>query len=418
MSALVVDQKDDLLLSLMVQKVEYNKTITYIKAYEEFGARKVAIPLAFSIEKNIPTLQPKFSLRRTLWPFEGDFNSAEQKCAFDDVLARLDARKTCILSVHVGFGKTFIALKLAAFIGLKTLIIIPTSKKVLQPQWCEEAARFIPSARVQLLQTRTEIDTSCDVFVIGSHTVSKIAGKLRFIPFIIVDELHLVLSSEGYKNLLHVQPKYLLGLSATPYRLDGSNKLIELFFGTYQVSKQLKRTYQVSVIMTPYNFKLEKTTEGTVNWGAVLNQQAEHADRNKLIADIICANRDLKFLVLCKRVKQIRELAQKCREGGISVQAVFEDIPPARDARTLIGSVQKLGVGFSDSSFGALILAADVQDYFIQYFGRVLRSPDACPTVYDVVDDCGLMKKHFKTRKEVYDKTGGRLGYTHVKEKK
>jgi superfamily II DNA or RNA helicase len=201
----------------------------------------------------------------------------------------------------------------------------------------------------------------------------------------------------------------MLGLSATPYRLDGSNKLIELFFGANQVFKKLSRDYTVNVIYTPFQFKMEKTERGTINWGAILNQQAVCEERNDLIADIICTNKSIKFLVLCKRVDQIKELSQKCRERGIAVQAVYQDIAPQKDSRTLIGSIQKLGTGFSDNTFRGLIIAADVQDYFIQYFGRVLRAPDTCPAIYDLIDDNQIMRQHFAERRAIYESSGGTL---------
>lgn len=398
---------NSLLLSLMIKRKEYNGTIAYITTYTKFKGNVYSIPMAFGVK--IGARPKTIPFDRKAYGLEGTFISDDQKTAFDDTLARLASHRTSILGVHVGFGKTFLAIALIAHIGVKTLIIVPTSKKVLQNQWRSEVEKFIPGARVQLLQATTKIDSSCDVFIIGSHTVSRLARDLQFIPFVIVDELHLVLSSKGYENLLCIFPQYMLGLSATPYRLDGFNELVELFFGAFQVEKKLKRDYQVNVIFTPFKFKIEKTENGKLNWGSILNQQAIHEERNQLIADLICKNSNLKFLVLCKRVDQIKELSQKCREGGVGVQAVYGDIAPVKDRRTLVGSIQKLGVGFSDSSFNALIIASDVQDYFIQYFGRVLRRPDACPLIYDLVDDLGCIRKHYKAREEIYKTSGGKL---------
>ncbi len=399
-----------LLLEHMIRKRDYAGNLTYVSAYKEQDSQRVSFPLCSALKHGFTPKLHKTAQRKA-WDFKGTFRSPEQSAAFDAALKYLNDSHACILSLHVGFGKTFLALKLAAHIGLKTLIVVPTSKKVLQCQWHDEILRFMPDARVELLSSKSVLGDDCasDIFIASAHCVSKIWKKLTFIPFVIVDELHLVLSPKGFHCLLHLFPFFLLGLSATPYRLDGSNELVELFFGKAQVEKKLKRDYLVWVIQTAFKFKIHKTEKGKLNWGAILSEQANHEQRNRRIAQIVCENRGTKFLILCKCVDQIKILAQNCREGGVAVQAVYEDISPVKDERTLIGTVKKLGTGFSDSSFKGLIIAADVQDYFIQYFGRVLRDPADCPVIYDIVDDNHVMRKHFKARREIYVESGGKL---------
>lgn len=408
MSVKIKSAPNSLILSHMVRTENYTKEISYIRAYQELKSDLISFPVNSAITHGYFPSLPK-GAQRTTWDFRGDFRAPEQSKAFSEALDYLNKKHVCILSLHVGFGKTFLALKLAAHIGLKTLIIVPTSKKILQTQWKEEIERFIPKANIQLLSSKTKVDRSADIFIAGSHCILNIWPQLTFIPFCIVDELHLVLSKKGFACLLHIFPYFLLGLSATPFRLDGSNDLVELFFGSSQVERTLKRNYTVKTIFTPFTFKMQKTESGQLNWGAVLGDQANHEERNEMIARIICAYKNIKFLVLCKRVDQIKELSEKCRQGGVAVQAVYEDISPQKDEKTLVGSIQKLGTGFSDCSFKGLIIAADVQDYFIQYFGRVLRDPQDCPLVFDIVDNNAVMMKHFKEREKVYVNSGGKL---------
>lgn len=396
-----------LVLAFMIKRVDFTGANVYTRVYEQLSEHTYSFPFAAALKRGFRP--PILRATREAWLFQGDFNSVAQKAAFDDMLTHLAQQRVCILSLRVGGGKTFVAIRSAAHIGLKTLIITPTSKKELQPQWGAEITRFIPAARVQFLQPKTTIDTTADIFIASSHTVYKIGAKLSFIPFVIVDELHLVLSAQGYKCLLHIQPHYLLGVSATPYRLDGTNEMIELFFGTNQVTCELQADYEVNVIFTPFEYTLEKSKNGRINWKAVLSQQADNDARNNLIADIIVSNQRVKFLVLCKRVSQIKTLTDKCHARGLEVQAVWGDLSPVRDDRSLIGSIQKLGVGFSDSTFSALIIAADAKNYYIQYLGRVLRRPDARPVIYDIVDNCFILFNHYREREQVYIDSGARI---------
>jgi ribosomal 50S subunit-associated protein YjgA (DUF615 family) len=55
----------------------------------------------------------------------------------------------------------------------------------------------------------------------------------------------------------------------------------------------------------------------------------------------------------------------------------------------------------------ALIIASDVEEYFIQYLARVMRTEEVKPIVFDLVDPHHSLKKHFSARKKVYLKAGG-----------
>lgn len=407
---MVKNLPDNILLSLIIKKSSHNGKISYLRAFTEDSINKYKIPFAFALD-NDWTRQEKLMCARPSTSTVADppFRSDDQRDVYNEMVDTVVLTRSCILSVHVGFGKTFLAIRLIAQLKLKTLIVIPTSKKILQEQWKSELATFYPNLKVQLVSASSQLDASANVYIIGTLTIQKIWRAFKnVVHFVVVDELHLALSESGYQNLLYLFPSYLLGLSATPYRVDGSDSLVELFFGRAQVSRKLYRKYNVRVITTPYKFPIKKTENGKVNWSALLTSQAECKERNELLAEIITKS-DSKFLILCKRVSQIKEVRQLCADRGVDIQAVYGDLMPTRDHRSLIGHVSKLGVGFSDSSFNALLLGGDVQEYFIQYFGRVLRDESTCPTVYDLVDDCPILKKHYTVREKIYTETGGQI---------
>ena len=51
------------------------------------------------------------------------------------------------------------------------------------------------------------------------------------VGLVIVDEIHTICTNSFSKSLLHLFPRYLIGLSATPFRTDGMDKILELFCG-------------------------------------------------------------------------------------------------------------------------------------------------------------------------------------------
>ena len=54
-----------------------------------------------------------------------------------------------------------------------------------------------------------------------------------------------------------------------------------------------------------------------------------------------------------------------------------------------------------------MILASDIQAYFIQYLGRCMRTEKGEPLIFDIVDKNPILEKHFKVRKAVYLEHGG-----------
>ena len=81
--------------------------------------------------------------------------------------------------------------------------------------------------------------------------------------------------------------------------------------------------------------------------------------------------------------------------------------PSKEPKRVLIGTIQKVGTGFDAPYLNALIVASDLEAYFIQYLGRVFRKRDNVPVVYDLIDNDYILKKHWTTREETYIKHGG-----------
>ena len=79
------------------------------------------------------------------------------------------------------------------------------------------------------------------------------------------------------------------------------------------------------------------------------------------------------------------------------------------EARILIGTNSKVGTGFDHKKLDALLLAADVEEYFIQYLGRIFRTKEGVPIVVDLVDDNNILLKHWLTRRGIYLEHGGRV---------
>ncbi len=384
-------------------------TVTTIHPYL-CGKTNSRIPFAAAFNQgySIPT-----NYASAQYKFKGSLRASQIQII--DAAFKLLASKHCVLlSTHVGFGKTILAIYILSQLNYKTFIVC--NRKILLEQWKESLEQFLIKPRVCILSAGQKLDyTLYDIFIINSVNIPKINDRLDRIGVLIVDEVHLILSQKSCQSLLYFTPRYFIGLSATPYRTDGSNKLFELFFGNTVIFKPLLRAHTLYKVLTSFSPTIIKNNNNKIDWGKLLKEQGEDPARNELIVKIISKFAHLKFIVLCKRIAQIELLEDLLVRAQISVYAIYGTTcvdrtrltePDKGGSRVILGTFQKLGVGFDDKTANALLLAADVEEYYIQYFGRVFRNPDIEPVIFDLVDSCRILNKHHEARSRVSREAG------------
>ena len=337
----------------------------------------------------------------------------QQKQVRSEVISDLNSKGSSILSANVGFGKTILGINIASKIKLKTLVVV--NRVILLDQWKQSVETFT-NAKCCILKPNVFKKPGLldhDIYIINITNIPKIPKELKF-GFVIADELHLLISECGIKHLLTLNPKYLLGLSATPYRTDHLNKCIDSFFGTNQICVKLSKNHQVYKITTKFIPDYTLNVMGKIDWNSVLNSQAESDDRNKMITelvfDILKQEPHRNILILVKRISHGNLLKILLEEKQLPVDTLLGNTKyKETDNNILIGTTSKVGTGFDAPKLDTLILACDVQAYFIQQLGRIFRRANNEPKVFDLVDDFGVLKTHYYSRRKVYLETGGTI---------
>lgn len=348
--------------------------------------------------------------------FEGILRS-EQEDVKKEALIYLSKTGSIIISLGTGGGKTITAINLACDIKLKTLVIV--NKIVLINQWEESIKKFTPSAKILKITNNKiiKLDNDYDFYIINAMNIEKKPrGFFNDIGLVIADEVHNIMAELLSKSLYHIYPRYLIGLSATPYRTDGLQPLLDFFFGENKIIRLLMREHTVYKVNTGFVPEFELTDNGKVNWGTLINSQANDKDRNELIINIAKQFNTRNILIMSKRIEQSEYIYSRLVEEGESVTNLIgkkQDFD--KEARILVATVTKTGTGFDHPKMDCLILASDLENYFIQILGRVLRRPDVKPIVFDLVDKNPILDKHYRTRKKVYEDIGGTIiNYKHI----
>lgn len=385
-------------------QVGQKNMIRYVYPFTIQG-NNIVLPFAYGVRGIKLKRPPRDNYPPINVTFEG-VPRPEQEEVLAEAKQYLNKSGSVIVSGFPGFGKTMCAINLCCFMRFRTLFIV--NKIVLMQQWKESIIKFCPNAVVQILKPNSK-KQDADFYIINAQNVEKM-GKHYFsdIGALVIDEAHMIMAETLSRCMQYIFPRYLIGLTATPYRPDGLDILLTLYFGQNKIIRELHRRHTAYRVSTGFKPTVKYMENGRVNWGIVLDSQANDLERNELIVKLLKHFPDRNFLVLVKRISQGEHLVCRLEEEGEDVTSLLGTAQEFEvNARILIGTSGKIGVGFDHARLDALLLAADVEEYFIQYLGRVFRTKEVEPIILDLVDKNPILEKHFRTRRDIYVRHGG-----------
>ncbi len=235
-----------------------------------------------------------------------------------------------------------------------------------------------------------------------------------YYDMIIVDEFHHAAASSYQRLLSHFQPKILLGLTATPERMDGED-ILKYFDGHIAaeirlpdaIERRLLCPFHYFGVSDPISLKDIKWTKGHYD-----TRELEHVytaegtlakQRARLIAEALdrytADIRDVKALGFCVSKKHAHYMADYFNAIGIPAMALDADSPNAeRDAakqRLESGTIKIIfvvdlfneGVDIPSVNTVLFLRPTNSMTVFLQQLGRGLRLSKGkdCLTVLDLV---------------------------------
>ncbi len=358
----------------------------------------------------------------------------EQKLAVKD----FDDFNDGFLEASTGAGKTVMALNLIAKRNVPTLIIVHTIELI--EQWKERINTFlkIPIKDIgQLGGTKKELK---EITITTIQTLYKMSDSIaNMFGHVVVDEAHKVPSRTFQEALNPFYSKYLLGLTATPYRADKLEKLMFASLGPIihtidtNLLKKNKSVLNPQIIIKETNFQLHSISTKINNKGkevfeypkqndytTIMNQISEDTNRNIMICqDIEQFMGKGMSIVICDRKKQCYILFTILYEAGIYSEVLEGSLNKKKrekitkklnnnEVPVLIATGKLIGEGYDCKHLTNIFLASPIKykGKLIQYIGRVLRpEKNKTPHVIDYVDyNISLLEKHALIRQNVYKK--------------
>lgn len=332
-----------------------------------------------------------------------------------------------VLTAPTGSGKTMMALSLVAKRKQPTLVVVHT--KELLNQWLDRIVTFlnIPKTEIGIIGVGQK-KLGNQIMVGMVQTLYKCAEEVsKHIGHIIVDECHRAPSRTFTEAVTAFDCKYMLGLSATPYRRDKLSRLIFWYLGdmVHEVDKSCLikngNILKAEVITRETAFK--SFHDPSAEYSKMLSELTSDIGRNHLIASDVAQqanNGGGICLVLSDRKGHcvaLKELLEE--EFNINAEVLTGDIPAKKridivdrlnhgEIKTLVATGQLIGEGFDCKGLSTLFLATPIKfgGRVLQYLGRVLRPAPGKEkaTVYDYIDsNVGVLAASAKARQRVYN---------------
>lgn len=361
--------------------------------------------------------------------------------------------ETGILHAATAFGKTVVCCDMIARRGISTLILVDRAD--LMNQWIKRLEEFLdideelPEYQTKTGRTRKRkslignlqgahdtLTGIVDVAMIRS--LKKKDGfhpKLKEYAQVYFDECHHAASDSAIEVLQEINAKYVYGVTATPKRGDGKEKINEFLLGPIRyrfTAKDRAEEQNINHLVYPRFTRtvkphhLSKTPYGNDAYELIRNNDVRDEQIIRDVADCVQAGRTP--VVLTKYVDHAKKLSERLKTyadrlilltgaNGTKVRrAQVEELNKVDDSDSLIlvGTGSLLGEGFDFPRLDTLFMATPVsgENVVEQYVGRLNRDYDGKENVivYDYVDShIPKFDKMYSARLKAYKKIGYEL---------
>lgn len=350
----------------------------------------------------------------------------------------LDCNNRYLLGDFTVTHNTISALYVLSQLKGKTIIVV--NKIPLMKQWQDEIARFLPNARVGIIQGQKNVDVSDkDIVIAMLQSLARIDYPISLFEefrICLIDEIHNVASQMFSKILFKLCCKYTIGLSATPKRSDGCEYVFKWHIGEIVYESKSERKGKCPIIRLlkidsdeykEINTVNKFTGQKQIQFTSMLSELIEMPKRNKLIIELIKynANTGRRILILSDRRSHLVHLKKQFDEDlsitftyGLFLGAMkTADLLKSKSSQVIFATFQAFGEGVSEKDLDTLILITpkkftghlknsvkNESGKLEQIVGRIFRKEhtELHPMIIDLQDNFSVYKNQSAQRKVFY----------------
>jgi superfamily II DNA or RNA helicase len=333
-----------------------------------------------------------------------------------------------LLELECGGGKTVCGLNIVSLLKKKTLIIV--QKEFLVNQWVERIQQFLPTARVGRIQASV-VDVHNKDIVIGmlqSLSMKDYPDEIfRSFGLTIIDEVHHISSEVFSRALYKAVTPYVIGLSATMERKDGTTYVFKMFLGDIVYKNANKETRDVEVRAIQYyaddaEFNSVKTDyKGNVIYSSLISKICVFNPRNEFILNILInlleENPNQQIMCLAHNRNVLEYFHSAITDRNIATCGYYvggmkqEQLKKTEDKQVVIATYSMASEALDIKTLTTLIMITPKTDV-TQSIGRILREKHSfTPIVIDIVDIHKPLVNQFNKRKTYYKQQNYSIKY-------
>jgi superfamily II DNA or RNA helicase len=333
-----------------------------------------------------------------------------------------------LLELPCAYGKTVLSLNIISRLKKKTFIIV--HKEFLMNQWIERIQQFLPAARIGKIQGPIiEIDNKDIVIgMLQSLSMKEYpASVFESFGLTIIDEVHHI-SSEVFSNsLFKLVTKYMLGLSATMNRKDGTTSVFKMFLGDIIFKGKRDEERAVTVRAIEYYVDDDDFNEvkldyrGKPQYSTMISKLCEYNRRSefilKVLSDMLKENPNQQVMILAHNKNLLKYLHDSIAHRNIATVGYYiggmkeTALKETESKKVVIATYAMAAEALDIKTLTTLIMATPKTD-IEQSVGRILREKHSSPIVVDIVDSHDLFKNQWRKRKTFYKKENYKIIYT------
>lgn len=370
-----------------------------------------------------------------------------------------------LICVPCGYGKTFMAIWLACQLRRRFLVVV--HQEFLMEQWRKELEGSIPGIRVGVIQ-QSKVETG--IVATAEPKIAELKERLRArglkvggtkpellarlravepapesveydcticmiqtvasrdwpldtfsgFGFTIFDECHHLGAEHFSKALMSIQTKHMLGLSATPERIDGLDNVFLWYLGPvrYQIKvREADDSVEVRVLKftsaDPVYADEPTDCRGEVSRARLCNQLAEYTPRTLAICDELepALKEGRKLLVLSDRREHLKAFEAEFRKRGFTSIGYYVGgmTADARDGsateRIILATFALAAEGMNVRDLNTVALVTP-KSRIEQAVGRIFRLKKEervfAPVIFDIQDTHDVLRGQYAKRIKFY----------------
>ena len=421
-SELTVEQQNYIKEQLMARPYVLDSPIIVDKTFPVYreSVSKLYVPRYYGVKLLGPPKEYKLTEGEDIHLTFGGQMRDYQAPVVNMYLEHVQSLGGCgLLELYCGWGKTDSTLYILAALGKKTLIIV--HKEFLMTQWIERINKYFPNARIGKIQGQViDIDNKDIVICMLQSLSMKDYPSSLFdsFGFTIIDEVHHISSEVFSQALFKLVTKYMLGLSATMNRKDGTTEVFKMFLGDVVYKAERPKDEEVIVRGIVYKTSdeefnnVETDFRGNVAVSKMISKICTYNYRNEFILrvlkDMIEENPKQQIMLIAQYRNILDYMYNAISSRGIATVGYYvggmkDTARKASESKQVVlGTYTMASEGLDIKTLTTLFMITPMTN-IEQSVGRILREKhDFEPIVVDIIDSHDNFQRQWAKRKRFY----------------